>query len=87
MNTSNDMPQYTVDPFFDTYIETLQVLYDLGIEFSFKQRIPIFRVYTHLDLLTNVDTASVQYAKDCLDILRRLMEDGMEPDHDGVKYR
>lgn len=67
------------DPFFDTYLETLEVLHALGIEFSFKQRIPIFKVYTHLSELERTD--EIAYAMDMLDELKALMQRGLEPSH------
>lgn len=82
-----DLNDIITDPFFDTYIETLQVLYDLGIEFTFKQRIPIFEVYTFLDKLRAAcppesgTYADIEYAKECLGTLRRLMARGIEPEH------
>lgn len=88
MNDSDDnypILQLITDPFFDTYIETLEVLAGIGIEFTFKQRIPIFRVYTHLDTLPW--TPDVDYARQCLDTLRDLMAKGMEPEHVNGVYK
>lgn len=85
-NSDDNVPilQLITDPFFDSYIETLEVLANIGIEFSFKQRIPIFRVYTHLD--TMPWSAEVDYARECLDTLRELMARGLEPEHRGGVY-
>lgn len=91
MNDSNDNePQENLelfsvyDPFFDIYIESLGVLSDLGIDFDFKQRIPIFKVYTHLCEIDQTD--QVIYAKQLLDLLRDLMSRGLEPEHNGDTY-
>lgn len=88
--TDSHEPPYEVlylvtDPFFDQYIECLEVLADLGIEFSFKQRIPVFLVYTHLDTLE--PSEQIEYAKACLNNLRAMMEEGLEPEHNGTTYK
>jgi hypothetical protein len=72
------------DPFFDTYIETLEVLAGLGLLFDYKQRLPIFKVCLELQKLGPSD--DVDEALELLDMLRELMARGLEPEHDGIYY-
>ena len=72
------------DPFVDAYLETVEALAVLEIFVQYKQRIPIFKIYTDLQKREQVD--EVRRALYLLDVLKDLMVRGLEPEHKNNEY-
>jgi len=72
------------NPFVDVYMEALEALAACGVIIGFRQRIPIFKLYTELQKRQQTD--DVVYALGRLDLIRVLMARGLEPEHKNNTY-
>lgn len=76
--------RFQIDPFWETYKETLDLLREVGKKFPVKKRLPLFKLYLEISKLPPTEVTQSLLWK--LDTLRELMARGLEPKVKNGKY-